>query len=135
MDAAHNQPISTRHGLAFIVLACSVVFPSLAQFQLGSSVFGEHPIPKLLSIAAVGGALSGALFGGRRRWLIGLIAGAVAGVGAAGALPLYIAWLHKKTIWKGEFILALGIGAMPGVLLGALLSRFAKRHPQKHEDA
>jgi hypothetical protein len=135
MDQTQNQPISTRHGLAFIVVACSVVLPSLAQFQLGSSLFGEHPLSKLLSTAAVGGALSGALFGGRRWWLIGLIAGAVAGVGAAGALPLYVAWMHRTTIWKGEFILALGAGAMPGVLLGVFLTRFAKRHPQEDEHA
>ncbi len=133
--SARNQPISTRHGLAFIVIAGSVLFPSLAQFQLGSSLFGEHPVEKLLCIAAVGGAISGALFGGRRWWLIGSIAGLVAAVGAAGAVPLYVAWLHKEKLWKGELILVLGAGAMPGLMLGAFLSRFGKCQKEKDEDA
>jgi hypothetical protein len=131
MDDTQNQRISTSHGLAMIVMTCSVVFPSLVQFELGSTLFGEHPISKLLYIAAAGGALSGALLGGRRWWLIGLIAGAVGGVGSAGALPLYVAWGHRTIILKIEFIMALGIGAMPGLFLGALLARFAKRDPQK----
>src|SRR5712671_2782337 len=136
MDVStRNQPISTRHGLAFIVIACSVALPSLAQFQLGSSLFGEHPIEKLLCIGAVGGAVSGALFGGRPRWLVGSIAGVVAAVGAAGALPLYVARLHREHLWKGEWILLLGVGAMPGVMLGAFLSRFGRRHAQTSEDA
>jgi hypothetical protein len=118
-----------RDGLAYIAIACFILFPSLAESEYGSSLFGEHPIIKLLSIAGAGGGLSGALFGGRRRWLIGLISGAVAGVGAAGAFTVYASGAHKKTFGKGEVILTLGVGAIPGVLLAVLLSYITKRKP------
>lgn len=134
MDGTRNQRIPMKVALAYIVGTGFILFPSLAQSQYGSSLFGEHPVSKLLSIAAVGGALSGALFTGRRAWLIGLICGALAGIGAAGAFTVYAAWMHKKTFGKVEIMLILCIGAMPGVLLGVLLNRFAKRDPQEDED-
>jgi hypothetical protein len=127
--SAPNQKISTRHGLGYLIMACTIVFPTLAYFEKGSSLFGEFALAKLLGIAAIGGAITGALFAKQNRWLIGCLTGALAGAGAAAAVPLYVNCFHRQELWKGEFILVLGAGALPGFLLGKLLMRSPKTQP------
>src|SRR5687767_11701973 len=121
--SAPNQTISTRQGLGYVMMACTVVFPSLAYFMHSSSLFGEFALFKLLAIATVGGAITGALFAKPGDWLTGCLSGALAGAGAAGALHLYVYWFQKQELLKAEFILVLGAGALPGFLLGKLLAR------------
>ncbi len=113
-----------NQGLAYIIGVPTLILTPTVYWQYDRSLFGSSAMAKMFVITAVGGALSFALFAGRRRWLIGSLFGLVAGLGAAGAHVLYTGVLHRDMLYNKETVLACLAGAgIPMALLAYILRR------------
>lgn len=110
--------------MGYILGVATILLPSISYWQLGRSLFGQSPLTKLFLITCIGGAVSFALYAGRKRWLIGSVLGLVAGLGAPGLLLLYTTIFHRHSMWTGEIGLLQLAGVGPSMaLLGMILRR------------
>ena len=73
-----------NQGLAYLIGVPALLFTPMVYWQYDRALFGSSAMLKMFLITAIGGTLSFALFGGRKRWLIGSLLGLAAGLGAAG---------------------------------------------------
>ncbi|MDB6124663.1 MAG: hypothetical protein JWQ71_3656 [Pedosphaera sp.] len=108
-----------NQALAYIIGLPTLLLAPMFYWQFDSALFGQSGLTNLFIIAGAGGTVSFALYGGRRRWLIGAVLGLIGGLGAAGAHVLYTGLLHRTTMASGESALVCWAGAGPamGVLL------------------
>jgi len=97
--------------------------PSFLYWQLGSSLFGLHPLVKVVVISGLSGALCFALYAGRKRWRIASVLGLVRGIGASGLLLIYTVVFHRQTMWTTEIAIVQTIGALPAMMLFAHIIR------------
>jgi len=114
---------STPQVLALIISAVTIGGPSFLYWQLGSSLFGQNPLLKVFAISGIGGILSFALYGGRRRWLTNGVLGLFGGIGASGLLLLYTMVFPQERMWTGEIALVQVAGAVPAIALLAYTAR------------
>ena len=119
-----KQIFSVNQAMGYILGVSTILLPSISYWQLGSSLFGQSPLTKLLLITCIGGAVSSAFYAGRRRWLIGSVLGLVAGLGAPSLLLFYTTIFRRHSMWTGEIGLLQLAGAGPSMaLLGMILRR------------
>jgi hypothetical protein len=110
--------------LAYIIGTPTLILTPMIHWQYGSAIFGSSGLEAMFVIMAVGGILSFALFGGRRRWLVGGLLGLAAGLGAAVAHLLYTGIFQRETMYDTESALVCWAGAgIPTALLAYILKR------------
>ena len=115
----HKPELNKLQIAGLIIATLAVIIPVMIVWETRNASF-----PLMVLIAAVGGAAGGALLipGGRGALrLAGLFCGAIGGAGAFAATSWWIA--DRTSVMKGELALAGVIGAMPGVLLAAVIYR------------
>src|SRR5688572_1696319 len=119
-----REYIPLEEGLAIILAFITIVLP-LTVYLDYPGVFGEYRTLKVLVIAALGGAASFGLYvePGQRR--LAVVAGLVAGLGAAALYVAYVGVRLPPEDWMSrlEFYAVLGVGAAPGFLLLWVLRR------------
>jgi hypothetical protein len=121
---SRNIEFSLNQGLAYIIGVPTLLLCPMLYWQYDSALFGSSGLAKLFLICAAGGAVSFALFAGRRRWLAGALLGLAAGAGAAGAHVLYTGISHRTTLHGKESVLVCLVGAgLPLALLATVLKR------------
>ncbi len=86
----------------------------------------EIPILPLCVVIGIAGVVGGLLnISGRGPLWAGAIIGLLIALGGYGAVCW---WIHdRETIYKGETLIAFGIGAAPGMLLQYLLQRILRK--------
>ena len=117
-----REPLPLNHALALIIGVSVVVITTVLNWASNNALF---TITQVLVISGIGGALSFALWGGRRRWLIGCLLGFIAGMGAAGAFLIYTRWYRPemKTMWDIEVCLTFAAGGgLPTAIMGLILA-------------
>jgi hypothetical protein len=123
MDKTQPPPrsieVPLNQAIAYIIGLPTLLLAPMVYWQFDTALFGPSGLAKLFIIAGTGGTLSFALYGGRRRWLIGAVLGLIGGLGAAGAHVLYTGIFHRQTMNTGESALVCWAGAGPA--MGALL--------------
>ena len=122
-----NIEFSFNQGLAYLIGLPTMMLAPMFYWQYDRSLFGPSGLTKLFIIAGVGGMISFALFGGRRRWAVGGLLGLLGGLGAAGAHVLYTTIFQKENMENAESALACLAGAGPAMALLAYLLKRDKR--------
>jgi len=127
-----REYIPFEEGLALILAIITIASP-LHAYLHNPDVFGDQRTLKLLAIATVGGAASFGLYVGPGERLMGVVAGLVAGLGAAALCAEWIRVSLPMAGWTRHlaFDLMLGVGAVPGFLLLWLFRRMAYRRDQR----
>ena len=130
--SSRSIEVPLNQALAYVIGTPTLLLAPLAYWQFDSSLFGPSGLTKLFIITAIGGTLSFALYGGRRRWFIGSLLGLIGGLGASGAHVLYTMLFHTESMWTGESALVCWAGAGPSM---ALLTFILKRdkNEQQHD--
>ena len=111
------------------------MLPTIFYWMYGPSLFGRSPLLKLFLIAGIGGAVSFALYAGRKLWLAGCACGLFSGLGAPGLHVLYTVLFNKQSMVTGESGVVLLLGAAPGMTLLAWLLHRGKSGPNYSSDA
>jgi hypothetical protein len=135
MSAPHIfiHPVSS-HGTRQQIIACvlfALTGPVLASdyWQNGGRItfVGAVPLPILFIVACLGGAVSFALFVGRRWWLA-IIPGVLSGGGAFGLHVWWTTWMEKQEMDTHESVGVALIGTLPGIFLcWALFKLFPRK--------
>ena len=121
MNGSSSEVIPLPRALAYIIAVLTIPLPSIVYWQYGSSLFGPNAVAKLLALAAIGGAVSFALFAGRRRWSIASFLGLAAGFGASGLHLAYTTIFHKQSMLTSEITVVHVLGAAPAMAILALI--------------
>jgi hypothetical protein len=125
------------HGTRQQIIACvlfALTGPILAldYWQNGGSItfVGAVSLPILLIVACSGGAVSFALFVGRRWWLA-TIPGMLSGAGAFGLHLWWTSWMEKQEMDTHESVGVAFSGTLPGIFLcWALFKLFGRKEGQ-----
>jgi nitrate/nitrite transporter NarK len=123
MNAGQPSPrtieMPVNQAVAYMIGTPTLLLAPMFYWQFDTALFGASGLTNLFIIAGAGGTVSFALYGGRRRWLIGAVLGLIGGLGAAGAHVLYTMLFHRQSMMTGESALVCWAGAGPA--MGALL--------------
>src|SRR5437899_2766455 len=97
-------PLSFQQAIAVLLFSFTGPILALDYWKNGGSIafFGVVPVPTLLAVASIGGAISFPLFVGARRRLLAVYPGALAGFGAFGLHFLYTALFERKVLYEAE---------------------------------
>ncbi len=101
-------------GIALIVVTAGIAGLEQAGFGFGLQL----GLQTFLAIAGAGGLLGGLLLVPQHR-----LAGALGGlVGGPGGLLVTHFWVaERSSVWNVELVLTLGVGGLPGILLGVMI--------------
>ena len=104
--------------IACLIFALAGPILALDYWQNGERItfVGAVPLPILIVIACLGGALSFALFVGRGWWLA-IVPGILSGGGAFGLHVWWTTWMEKTEMDAAESVGLACIGSLPGILL------------------
>ena len=128
MPAAHDQTIPANEAVAYVLMFVGVLLPATVYWQYGGAeLFGAHPVLKLLVGTACCGAVGLAFYAGARGWQRAILPGALAGAGASGLQVAYLELFERTSAHTGELVLVSFLGAVPGLLLFALIRPKARR--------
>ena len=127
-----REYVPFEEGLALILAGITIVLP-LHVYLDHPDLFDEYRIIAVLLVAALGGAASFALYIGSGERLPAVVAGLVAGLGAAVLCAAYVRVSLPMGGWTRHlgFYPMLGVGAAPGFLLLWLIRRAAYRRNQR----
>ena len=128
MTSVRNLSFSLNQAMAYVVGVPTMVLVPLFYWQYGNAFLGANGMTRLFLVTGGGGIVSFALYGGRRRWLIGGLLGLIGGLGAAGALLFYVAIFHKTSMMDKECALVCLAGAGPSMALLGYILRVDKRN-------
>jgi hypothetical protein len=132
---ADSKQIPLSQAIAYIVGICTIVLPPVICWQHGPALLlGAYPVLKLLLISGIGGVITFALALKKGDRVAGAFSGLFIGAGAAGGFVLYTSLFHRLSLSKGEIMLAELVGALPGFLLLACLTR-RRRKPKDDNTA
>lgn len=129
-----TTPVTLRQKFGIsIFLIVVLILPNEYWHSNGSlPLFGKVSIWLLTSLTAVAGALSFWLIAEKSDRAIGLLAGALAGIGGPVAFHIVFGGDDRVSRAAGFFVTVVGMA--PGLLIGRLLARRAERKAKGARD-
>jgi len=121
-----SQEFSTVQGLAMLFFVATVVIPAVWYVRADFHGLFANPRMALFAIVVAGGASSMVIIVRKGFRLRGLLTGALMGAGSAGMVLLMNAHfpsvLHINRIGKVILMVAMAIGAFPGLMIWVRIS-------------
>lgn len=128
LAVAGTRRVTWRQKLGVLLFTVTVPILAMDYWQNGGRLtfFGAVPLGTLGTIASCGGAISFLLYSKTREWGWAWMPGLLAGFGGFYLHIAYTIWFEKQEMWNMESVLIALLGAAPGMLMYAGVSKILR---------